>query len=361
MAENLVLERERLRALANEISELHGSLSFTDEVPDPLTFLREHVLQSRPLVIRAGSGLIDGWPAMSGDTCWATPDLARLKELIGNKLLSVEAAPVGLGDCITEEGLFVMPESQRMTFDDFVERSKSSRDSGTTLYISHQNDNLREEGEALPLMADVGEHIPFALAALGTKPDAVNVWIGGDDATSSLHKDNYENFVCCLGGTKTFRLLHPWSSPFLYEKTVDAGHFYQDNRSGEFGIKMTGEKTAWTCVDVLHPDLKKFPLFREAKPLDVTLHKGDCLYLPALWYHAVHQKHRDEDGDWTMCVVSNICPARVVAQARAPSTCSVSPTPNRVSSEFLARHGLRIWPLPLPRILPVSLQGCGAL
>ena len=36
-------------------------------------------------------------------------------------------------------------------------------------------------------------------------------------------------------------------------------------------------------------DLDKFPRFKHAQVLTVTLNRGDVLYLPALWFHRVSQ------------------------------------------------------------------------
>ena len=58
-----------------------------------------------------------------------------------------------------------------------------------------------------------------------------------------------------------------------------------------FSVKRdeSGASTPWIPVDPTQPDLKQFPRFRHARPLRVTVERGDVLYLPALWYHRVSQ------------------------------------------------------------------------
>lgn len=45
----------------------------------------------------------------------------------------------------------------------------------------------------------------------------------------------------------------------------------------------------WLSVDPFQPDLQSCPRFKQAQGFEVHLHKGDVLYLPALWFHAVKQ------------------------------------------------------------------------
>jgi len=56
-----------------------------------------------------------------------------------------------------------------------------------------------------------------------------------------------------------------------------------------------------TQVDPLNPDHERFPKFRHATPIHVTLKPGDLLYLPSLYYHHVSQKG-DHEGK---CIAVN--------------------------------------------------------
>jgi len=45
----------------------------------------------------------------------------------------------------------------------------------------------------------------------------------------------------------------------------------------------------WVAVDPLSPDYDKYPSYRFANELKVTLYPGDLFYLPSLWFHHVQQ------------------------------------------------------------------------
>ena len=48
--------------------------------------------------------------------------------------------------------------------------------------------------------------------------------------------------------------------------------------------------TVRSYVDVVTPDLEKFPMLRNAQGYEVTLHKGDTLFIPAgYWHHIVYE------------------------------------------------------------------------
>ena len=38
--------------------------------------------------------------------------------------------------------------------------------------------------------------------ALGSPPEAANLWIGTDASVTSFHRDHYENLYCVVRGTK---------------------------------------------------------------------------------------------------------------------------------------------------------------
>ena len=50
-------------------------------------------------------------------------------------------------------------------------------------------------------------------------------------------------------------------------------------------------KVPWVAIDPLRPDLEKYPQYSQATPVSVTVHAGQILYLPSLWFHHVQQSH----------------------------------------------------------------------
>ena len=54
----------------------------------------------------------------------------------------------------------------------------------------------------------------------------------------------------------------------------------------------------FAMVDVERPDLKRFPAFRRAKPLETTLEPGDVLWMPSYYWHYVRQaRHGKGTGE----------------------------------------------------------------
>lgn len=296
------LERlsENLRSLvlASTVARVDASgLSATQ-------FLRDYVGPSQPLVI-TGLGSAE-WPCLSK---WTEEYLLNTA---GDTEVSVNVTPDGLGDVVNDEGLFVRPLEERMKFSHFWQRLSDKEGHGEVLYMSKQNDCLREE---LPqLYRDVPEVVPLAKEAFGNEPDAVNIWIGNGRAVSSCHKDHYENLFVVVKGVKVFTLLPPAAAPFLHERRcrpaeyarseVPIGSASASGAGGYGAAKPGGTDRAWTVVpdppeaasvpwvpvDVAKPDLQRFPDASKAPSVEVRVGPGEMLYLPAMWYHRVAQE-----------------------------------------------------------------------
>ena len=135
-------------------------------------------------------GAIEDWPAFKK---W---DGNYLRSKLKSTEVSVNITPNGLGDAILEDDKFVMPMEKRMKFEDFMNEFEEKKDK-RVLYLSHQNDSFRTQFNALK--DDVPDSVHFTTEAFGTKPDAVNLWIGDERSVTSLHKDHYENMYVLLG------------------------------------------------------------------------------------------------------------------------------------------------------------------
>ena len=135
--------------------------------------------------------------------------------------------------------------------------------------------------------------IALANEALGTKLEAVNIWIGDERSVSSVHKDPFENFYCVVRGAKKIVLLPPTDAPYLGEKRFRQSTYHQSEGTGPFEIRLDdgGGWVPWCEVDPLFPDLQKHPEFVNASPVAVDLDAGDSIYIPSLWYHRVSHNH----------------------------------------------------------------------
>lgn len=267
------------------------------DVLEPLEFYRDYVSKNIPVVIRKGCS---NWPAVNK---W---NATYLRQTIPEKIIAVAITPNGLADGITKDDkgqeYFVMPYEINMTISEFLDCLEEKRENFIP-YIQKQNSNLSVD---LPeLLVDVESEVTFASTAFNTKPDAVNFWMGDERAITSMHKDPYENIYCVIDGYKDFILIPPTDLPFVPYKRYSQAEFrrtghkwdivpvsnksiFTDGVEDEFD---TSDGLPWICIDPLSPDYTQYPEYKKAHKYHIRLNKGDCLYLPSLWFHHVTQSH----------------------------------------------------------------------
>ena len=87
----------------------------------------------------------------------------------------------------------------------------------------------------------------------------------------AVNQDPYDNMLVILSGTKHFTMFAPSQRWWLYPVYPAGGH------------------ESSTMNDIRDVDMEKFPCFRYATSMDVTLNKGDVMFLPYGWWHQVCQ------------------------------------------------------------------------
>ncbi len=123
----------------------------------------------------------------------------------------------------------------------------------------------------------IDAHMPGFAAdnRLPLLPDAVRprIWVGNRTVTRA-HYDLNANIACVLAGRRRAYLFPPDQLPNLYP-----GPF--DRTIGGVPVSM---------VDILNPDLERYPRFVEAQGVmqTVDLEPGDALYIPYGWWHEIH-------------------------------------------------------------------------
>ncbi|KAG8000928.1 HSPB1-associated protein 1-like protein, partial [Nibea albiflora] len=97
------------------------------------------------------------------------------------------------------------------------------------------------------------------------------LWVGTEGANTPCHLDSYGcNVVLQVQGRKRWHLFPPEDTVNLYPTRIP----YE-------------ESSVFSQVDVLHPDLRRFPAFQGARAHVVTLQPGQVLYVPRHWWHYV--------------------------------------------------------------------------
>ncbi|RKP15179.1 cupin-like domain-containing protein, partial [Piptocephalis cylindrospora] len=262
--------------------EFHGE-------PTALEFLRL-VSTNTPAVFR-GAGR--DWPAIE---LWKKD--AYLVEQLQDKPLSISITPDGYADSIAQDGkYFALPGTRTMPISAFTKAlaEQGDRVDGPVLYLQSQNGNM--SGEYETLAQDTPREIRFCSEALGVPVDAKNFWMGNHRSVTSLHKDPYENVYGVVCGRKVFTLYPPSDYWCLHQKEYPVAEYKETTGSSlELCPCLDGEgrpvHVPWIPVDPdapLEAQTAKYPRFRMARPIRVTLDPGDLLYLPSLWFHHVRQ------------------------------------------------------------------------
>ncbi|HLX92550.1 MAG TPA: cupin-like domain-containing protein, partial [Puia sp.] len=137
--------------------------------------------------------------------------------------------------------------------------------------------NLNIENYFPELMKDIRPEVVFGKIDRVNHPllprfmmrgtDVYEFFLGGaGSAFPFLHIDALflHNQATQLYGTKDFIIYPPEQAIFFYPSKENPKH---------------------SPINVLNPDYDKYPLFKEAQPLRVTLKKGETLIFPSGWWH----------------------------------------------------------------------------
>ena len=218
------------------------------ERPARKLFEREYVNRNRPVIL---TGVASAWPAM---TKW-TPDY--LKAVGGDEQIQVRYEESG--DFHRYYLREVPAAERRMTFAQYLDLLTGDPPD-TRHYMA---ENLLG-GISSELLSDV-DCREYVLRG----PPRPRFFLGQDSYSCMHYHGHGEALLCQLVGTKEITLFAPEAASKLYANP-------------------------WWCslvnfsqVDVRAPDLDRFPRFREATPIKLSLRAGEILFIPVHWWHAI--------------------------------------------------------------------------
>ncbi|XP_058247558.1 HSPB1-associated protein 1 homolog isoform X1 [Hemibagrus wyckioides] len=97
------------------------------------------------------------------------------------------------------------------------------------------------------------------------------LWVGTNGANTPCHLDSYGyNLVFQIQGRKCWHLFPPDDTECMYPTRIP----YE-------------ESSVFSQVNVMRPDMHRFPAFRRARAHLVTLEPGQVLFVPRHWWHYV--------------------------------------------------------------------------
>lgn len=179
---------------------------------------------------------------------------------------------------------------ETMLFQEFIARAMAKPDGDETVYLNLQ-DSAKDRMLEAPLLQLIGDFsIPVYFKDLILR--CMNLWMGNspNEIVTPLHHDFNDNLYVVVEGRKHFTLFPPSQAANLYTR----GKLLEVEQNGNIRYTSMDGMPHLSQVDLVHPDLGRFPRYAEARNtrLDLDLEKGEMLFLPNGWFHRVVSRGR---------------------------------------------------------------------
>ncbi len=250
--ERFVQQLQKLESILKIQNQLAALSSQAETIPrfsqlSRQDFLEHYYSKNTPVIL---TGVMQKWAALH---LW-NPDY--LQQHYGEVQVEVQA------ERHRDQDYEINVEQHRKTvcFKDYINWVKQAG-SSNDYYMVANNGNLDRE-EMKGLLNDL-EIFPEYLNAEERK-GRIFFWFGPKGTITPLHHDPVNLMLAQVLGRKKIKLFPPQQTPFLY------------NQVGVF-----------SKIDPENPDLEKYPLFKQAKPLEVILEPGEVIFIPVGWWHHV--------------------------------------------------------------------------
>ncbi|MFE8595547.1 cupin-like domain-containing protein [Archangium violaceum] len=213
----------------------------------PDEFFERYYFRNEPVIVE---GLMADWPALSK---WSPEWLA---ERFGGEPVEVMAGREADADPDFNAEL----RRSFMPLRELVARVRAGRTND--VYLVARNSLLKRDAFR-PLLEDLRAPKGYVQPDIRVD-DSVHVWFGPAGTLSNLHHDHLSVLFCQVFGRKRFWLAPSWELPWLYN-----------------------DRGLYSAVDILAPDLGRFPHFQRAALHSCVVGPGDALLIPVGWWHAV--------------------------------------------------------------------------
>ncbi|MCJ1465715.1 hypothetical protein MMC07_004334 [Pseudocyphellaria aurata] len=256
-----------------------------------------------PLVMK---GALEHWPAL-GERPWRSREYLMRRTFGGRRLV-----PVEVGRSYTDEGW-----GQRiLTFGKFMDEYVMGQAQQEHDEVSHGAKKIGylAQHDLFAQIPSLRNDICIPDYCYTTPPPPplpqrqktpqldeplLNAWLGPAGTVSPLHTDPYHNILCQAVGRKYVRLYSPDQTENLYPRGMEQGGVVDMSNTSQVDDVEVGLLSADVEVELLSADVAganvgegeeqndKFPLFRTASYQETILNPGECLYIPAGWWHYV--------------------------------------------------------------------------
>lgn len=231
----------------------HEQIARVDS-PGADLFFRDFVSRRRPAIVSRATG---GWKALA---LW---DADYFKAAVGSTEVRVEVSPTNYFPDIhgQDDAARVERRVRLMDFNSFAAAISDGNRTADRHYMSQEF-----TADKFPALAGDFRRPACLDARLSVKN---SLWLGPAGTVTPLHYDLVHNLFAQIRGRKRFTLFAPEHLPRLYP------------------FPFHSKLAHFSRVEVESPDFVKFPKFRLAVPLELTLEPGEMLYLPPFWWHQV--------------------------------------------------------------------------
>ena len=105
--------------------------------------------------------------------------------------------------------------------------------------------------------------------------ESPRVWIGPKGSLTPLHRDSSDNFSYQLIGKKK------WT---IFSIVDDEKLYFSKNKFGS--LSNVESEFSTSPIDLRNVDKRKFPLYKDATPIEVIINPFEIFYLPYGWGHS---------------------------------------------------------------------------